>query len=156
MGGLQALHKYVAVVVILVTFHEIVITTQGRQIKVINQHFLINNKDISFASNVPTSADIVVNSISSKDTNGDVSAYRPTTPGNSPGVGHKKSGVENGDTRAKDEVHQSPPEVEYFLDEGSKTDFRPTDPGHSPGVGHSAHENSNDGEVGLVKNQLRN
>ncbi|KAI9113446.1 hypothetical protein K1719_015373 [Acacia pycnantha] len=151
MGGLQAILNYVVVVIILIAFHEVVIT-QGRQIKALNQQHFWISKDSTFESNVPTSsAEMAVNAISNKITNGDVSAYRPTTPGNSPGVGHRKSGVEDKDMKEKVGVH-SPPEVEYSLTEGSKTDFRPTDPGHSPGVGHS----ENNGEVGRVQNQLRN
>ncbi|KAK4260071.1 hypothetical protein QN277_003239 [Acacia crassicarpa] len=149
MGGLQAILNYVVVVIILIiAFHEVVIT-QGRQIKALNQQHFWINKDTTFESNVPTSsAEMAVNASSNKNTNGDVSAYRPTTPGNSPGVGHRKSGEEAKDMKAKVAVVQSPPEVEYSLDEGSKTDFRPTDPGHSPGIGHS----ENNGKVGRVQN----
>ncbi|KAI9113600.1 hypothetical protein K1719_015527 [Acacia pycnantha] len=158
MGGLQAIHKYVAVIFILVAFREVVIS-EGRQIKALNQHLM--NKDTTLLdANVPTSAEKAVDSSRipnhnmmnavSQDSNGDhVSTYRPTTPGNSPGVGHRKSGEETKDIKAKVAVIQSPPEVEYSLDEGSKTDFRPTGPGHSPGIGHS----ENNGEVGRrVKN----
>ncbi|XP_028783728.1 precursor of CEP9-like [Neltuma alba] len=134
--------------------------TQGRQIKALNRHFRIH-KDTTFYSNVPTSAELYVESplspndhvnAISKDTNGGVSAYRPTPPGNSPGVGHRKFGVENEDIKAKAGI-QSPPDVKYSLAEGSKTDFRPTDPGHSPGAGHAAHQNKNNGEGGRVQNQ---
>ncbi|XP_010464835.1 PREDICTED: uncharacterized protein LOC104762884 [Camelina sativa] len=48
--------------------------------------------------------------------------FAPTSPGNSPGIGHKmKEDKEN---------------VERFKD-----DFKPTTPGHSPGVGHSVKNN---------------
>ncbi|KAI9113492.1 hypothetical protein K1719_015419 [Acacia pycnantha] len=150
----MAILKYLAAVLILVACHEVDMT-QGRQIKALNQpHFWIK-KDTTFDSNVPTL--MAVNAISSKDTNGDVSAYRPTNPGNSPGVGHRKSEVENKEMKEKVAVIQSPPDVvEYSLDEGSKNDFRPTDPGHSPGAGHAAHQNKNNGEEGRVQNQLGN
>ncbi|CAK9167139.1 unnamed protein product [Ilex paraguariensis] len=59
--------------------------------------------------------------------------FRPTAPGNSPGVGHSFS-----------ENDIKPEEVGVGVGSGvshsvaGKTDdFRPTDPGHSPGVGHS-------------------
>ncbi|KAK4260070.1 hypothetical protein QN277_003238 [Acacia crassicarpa] len=152
----MAILKYLAAVLILVACHEVDMT-QGRQIKALNQpHFWIN-KDTTFDSNVPTSAEMAVNAISNKDTDGDVSAYRPTNPGNSPGVGNRKSEVGNKDIKEKVAVIQSPADViEYSLDEGSKNDFRPTDPGHSPGAGHAAHPNKNNGEVGRVQNQLGN
>ncbi|XP_028783729.1 precursor of CEP9-like [Neltuma alba] len=159
MGGLEAIHKYVAVLAILVAFPEFLIT-QGRQIKSLNQH--LTSKDTTlFDINVTTSAEKVVdssttpnqhmNAVSEESNRDHVSAYRPTNPGTSPGVGHRKFGEETKDIKAK-VVVQSPPNGEYSLAEGSKTDFRPTDPGHSPGVGHSAHQNKNNGEVGRVQN----
>ncbi|XP_031275563.1 precursor of CEP9-like [Pistacia vera] len=59
--------------------------------------------------------------------------FRPTTPGNSPGVGHKH-------TKEEEDV-ESKVEGDHSLNgghstTGSKDDFRPTTPGHSPGVGH--------------------
>lgn len=47
-------------------------------------------------------------------------AFRPTTPGNSPGAGHSFLGV-------SDDKHSIA---------GETDDFRRTNPGHSPGVGH--------------------
>ncbi|CAA0412543.1 Precursor of CEP6 [Arabidopsis thaliana] len=48
--------------------------------------------------------------------------FGPTSPGNSPGIGHKmKENEENA--------------------EGYKDDFEPTTPGHSPGVGHAVKNN---------------
>lgn len=48
--------------------------------------------------------------------------FGPTSPGNSPGIGHKmKENEEN---------------VEVYKD-----DFKPTTPGHSPGVGHAVKNN---------------
>ena len=51
--------------------------------------------------------------------------FRPTTPGNSPGVGH------NGDVQGK-----APGSFSQTV-AGNSNEFRPTNPGHSPGVGHS-------------------
>ncbi|CAK9315237.1 unnamed protein product [Citrullus colocynthis] len=54
--------------------------------------------------------------------------FRPTTPGNSPGVGHhsvRRSGTVAATAAASQE--------------GLKDDFRPTAPGHSPGIGHVLH-----------------
>ncbi|CAJ1942765.1 unnamed protein product [Sphenostylis stenocarpa] len=61
-------------------------------------------------------------------------AFRPTTPGNSPGVGHRKFAPEDKDMKAKEVVHS--PNVKYVT-EGTTNGFKPTNPGHSPGVGHS-------------------
>lgn len=55
--------------------------------------------------------------------------FRPTTPGNSPGVGHHF--VEGSGTAAGGRS------VHYV--KGLKDDFRPTTPGHSPGIGHALH-----------------
>ncbi|KAK8652984.1 hypothetical protein V6N13_127005 [Hibiscus sabdariffa] len=61
--------------------------------------------------------------------------FRPTTPGNSPGVGH--SFVED--------VEQKPGSVNgKHSIAGAKDDFRPTTPGNSPGAGHSFQEDDED------------
>ncbi|KAK6116254.1 hypothetical protein DH2020_050050 [Rehmannia glutinosa] len=57
-------------------------------------------------------------------------AYQPTTPGNSPGIGHSFAGQ-------KDNMQ---PKRVRVLDEGYTDSFRPTTPGHSPGIGHSKHD----------------
>lgn len=55
--------------------------------------------------------------------------FQPTTPGNSPGVGHSFAGQ-------KRNYAQS--EGQDFDSVKGKTDgFQPTTPGHSPGVGHA-------------------
>ncbi|KAA0045832.1 uncharacterized protein E5676_scaffold123G00110 [Cucumis melo var. makuwa] len=59
--------------------------------------------------------------------------FRPTTPGNSPGVGHhsvQRSGTMAAIASNNQLVHNT---------EGLKDDFRPTAPGHSPGIGHVLH-----------------
>ena len=58
--------------------------------------------------------------------------FRPTTPGNSPGAGHKSVQVSEPKTVVAGRV--------YFT-AGTKEDYRPTQPGHSPGVGHALQEN---------------
>ncbi len=54
--------------------------------------------------------------------------FRSTTPGNSPGVGHRSF------------VKQNSPGATHYIT-GTKEDFRPTSPGHSPSVGHSVGKN---------------
>ncbi|XVF59454.1 hypothetical protein PTKIN_Ptkin07bG0277400 [Pterospermum kingtungense] len=51
-------------------------------------------------------------------------AFRPTTPGNSPGAGHSSF---PGSNSSSDDKHSIA---------GATDDFRRTNPGHSPGVGH--------------------
>ncbi|KZV45995.1 hypothetical protein F511_10685 [Dorcoceras hygrometricum] len=58
--------------------------------------------------------------------------FRPTQPGNSPGVGHSFTGRKDS-VQAEVKSHESG--VTHTV-EGSTDDFRPTGPGHSPGVGH--------------------
>ncbi|KAH6788263.1 DNA-directed RNA polymerase II subunit RPB1-like protein [Perilla frutescens var. hirtella] len=54
--------------------------------------------------------------------------FQPTTPGNSPGVGHYSVG----------QKHNTEVNGKRFTTLTGKTDgFQPTTPGHSPGVGHS-------------------
>nr|XP_011464245.1 PREDICTED: uncharacterized protein LOC105351500 [Fragaria vesca subsp. vesca] len=59
--------------------------------------------------------------------------FRPTTPGNSPGAGHKSLQVSEPKTVVVAGRN-------YFT-AGTKEDYRPTQPGHSPGVGHALQEN---------------
>ncbi|KAM5576495.1 precursor of CEP9-like [Rosa sericea] len=58
--------------------------------------------------------------------------FRPTTPGNSPGAGHKS--LQGSEPKTLVGVGK------YFAT-GTKEDYRPTQPGHSPGVGHAFQEN---------------
>lgn len=68
----------------------------------------------------------------------DANSFRPTTPGSSPGVGHRNFVGEN--KNMKTMVNVQSPDVEVFATERSSDDgFKPTIPGHSPGVGHAYH-----------------
>lgn len=62
-----------------------------------------------------------------------IDGFRPTAPGNSPGVGHSYS---NNDVKVQQKGVGIGPGVGHS-DAGSTNDFKPTQPGHSPGVGHS-------------------
>eukprot|EP00257_Ricinus_communis_P026293 XP_025013707.1 precursor of CEP9 [Ricinus communis] len=78
-----------------------------------------------------------------------VDAFRPTPPGNSPGVGHPKAVVTSSSTTDQhsltglrhdySNLHKSketsPTSLDVFA-AASTDDFRPTSPGYSPGVGH--------------------
>nr|XP_027074673.1 precursor of CEP9-like [Coffea arabica] len=61
-----------------------------------------------------------------------VNGFQPTTPGNSPGVGHSYVG---GKAENKQNAPNSTSSVAHAL-ESNPDDFRPTGPGRSPGVGH--------------------
>ncbi|KAG2719844.1 hypothetical protein I3760_02G009900 [Carya illinoinensis] len=59
--------------------------------------------------------------------------FRPTAPGNSPGIGHAFPDHE-ADVALK-AIGKSQQGVRHSLN-GFKYDYRPTTPGHSPGAGH--------------------
>ncbi|XP_027917642.1 precursor of CEP9-like [Vigna unguiculata] len=65
---------------------------------------------------------------------GNTNAFRPTTPGGSPGVGHQI--ITSKDNNMKSLFAVQSPDAKVSVTQDSKDDFKPTDPGHSPGVGH--------------------
>ncbi|XP_054808448.1 precursor of CEP8-like [Prosopis cineraria] len=142
MGQFQAMHKYLVVVVVLVMACHVIVITQGRQIKALKK-----NEDTALPA-----AEKAVNSVFTtkddvndvyEDSNGDdqVNAHRPTTPGNSPGVGHRRFEEDNKNMKTKFHVaDQSPPNAEYSLTAGSKAHFtKPTPPYFSCGAGLAPH-----------------
>ncbi|KAE8701210.1 Detected protein of unknown function [Hibiscus syriacus] len=66
---------------------------------------------------------------SSVSVDGYKDAFRPTTPGNSPGAGHSFG--------EDDEETEQKPVGRASSNNGDKEGFRPTNPGHSPGGGHA-------------------
>ncbi|ANM63933.1 unnamed protein product [Arabidopsis thaliana] len=66
--------------------------------------------------------------------------FVPTSPGNSPGVGHKKGNVNvegfQDDFKPTEGRKLLKTNVQDHFKTGSTDDFAPTSPGHSPGVGH--------------------
>ncbi|KAK8606838.1 hypothetical protein V6N13_052594 [Hibiscus sabdariffa] len=62
-------------------------------------------------------------------------AFRPTTPGNSPGAGHS-FGEDDEETEQKPAGRFSSIDGKHSIN-GDREDFRPTNPGHSPGGGHA-------------------
>ncbi|XP_020206962.1 uncharacterized protein LOC109791997 [Cajanus cajan] len=131
MSKFEAMHKYFFFFVALVACHSLV--AHGRKIKALNQHVAkphLPSLKTSFESRNYNEG------VSLGDSGeGNTNAFRPTTPGGSPGVGHRIVTSQHNNVK-KMEVVQSP-HVEVLVTEGSKDDFKPTDPGHSPGVGHS-------------------
>ncbi|OIW07648.1 hypothetical protein TanjilG_17663 [Lupinus angustifolius] len=133
MGKFQAIHKYVAVFLVLFACHDSLLT-HGRKIKV-NTDATI--KPLKTNVNVPNPTTSLATRIlsSNKETSfGNTDAFRPTTPGSSPGVGHRKFA---GEEHMKAMVVVQSPDVEVYVTERSKNDIPPTTPGHKNSVGHS-------------------
>ncbi|KAK7331094.1 hypothetical protein VNO77_25308 [Canavalia gladiata] len=135
--------KYFAVFLALVAFHDALLITNARQIKPLKQQHSSPNKDTvalalehNLKSTLPSSQkNVNLASLGDSD-EGYTNAFRPTTPGGSPGVGHRIITAQNNNNMKATVTVQSP-DVDMSLTEGTKDDFKPTDPGHSPGVGHS-------------------
>ncbi|QCD81648.1 hypothetical protein DEO72_LG2g1979 [Vigna unguiculata] len=131
--------KCVVIFLVLIAFNGSLLT-HCREIKPLNQHYSLK-KDTSANVPAPSSENKKVDSfvISKQDVEGfgDTNAFRPTTPGSSPGVGHRKFATEDKDMKATVEVQS--PDVMVHVTEGTESGFKPTNPGHSPGVGHAQH-----------------
>ncbi|KAJ0040779.1 hypothetical protein Pint_28082 [Pistacia integerrima] len=76
----------------------------------------------------------------------DENDFRPTTPGNSPGAGHKHAKDED------DEKEIFPPIGFGESAASDKEDFRPTTPGNSPGAGYKHAKDEEDVESKVVVN----
>ncbi|XVE82768.1 hypothetical protein DITRI_Ditri16bG0032300 [Diplodiscus trichospermus] len=61
-------------------------------------------------------------------------AFRPTTPGSSPGAGH--SFIDDDEDTEQKSVSISPNKDKHST-AGDKEEFRPSNPGHSPGICHA-------------------
>ncbi|KAK7309221.1 hypothetical protein RJT34_05773 [Clitoria ternatea] len=133
MVEFQAMHKYFAILLALMACHGSVFS-HGRQIKVpLKQNSSLNTNTPKVASPIMPKLEGGSGDSGANYANG----FRPTTPGNSPGIGHRKFG-EDKDMKVVGALVQSP-DVKVSVTKGN--DFRPT--GHSPGVGHSG-ENKNE------------
>ncbi|KAL2987918.1 hypothetical protein AAZX31_11G056000 [Glycine max] len=147
MGEFQTMHKYFTIfVAVLVACHGSLFA-HGRQIKPLNQHSSLLNTKPTILAPLRTSIKLIdapivpkfkFADVDSGDSGADhANAFRPTTPGNSPGVGHKKFEGEDKGMKVMGTLVHSPDVKASVADAGSfENDFRPTDPGHSPGVGH--------------------
>jgi len=141
MGEFQAMQKYFAIFLVLVAYH-IFLPTQARKIKPLTEDnpkptFTSHKTAVNIPSptfekkdNLPLMPNHGVASI--RDSSGDTNAFRPTTPGSSPGVGHRKFVGEVKDIK----VVQSPNVKVFVTSEGSQNAFKPTYPSHSPSVEH--------------------
>ncbi|KAK7346539.1 hypothetical protein VNO80_21060 [Phaseolus coccineus] len=140
MAKLQTLHKYFFIFLALVAYHGSLLA-YGRKMNInpLNQHSLPNTNTVpNYAPSHKTNSESPHYEEASKleDSGaGNTNAFRPTTPGGSPGVGHEMITSNDNNTKSLLAVHS--PDAEVSVTEGSKDDFKPTDPGHSPGVGHA-------------------
>ncbi|RDX66684.1 Precursor of CEP9, partial [Mucuna pruriens] len=154
MGKFQDMNKYFAVFLALVACHDSLLT-HGKEIKPLNQHSSlnkgivvpednpqplkasVNNVPISSSENKDDSTVTPKNGVASFGYSGAAytNVFRPTPPGNSPGVGHRKFAQQDKDMKAKVAVQN--PDVKVYVTEGKTNAFKPTNPGHSPGVGHA-------------------
>ncbi|KAL5557040.1 hypothetical protein UlMin_039276 [Ulmus minor] len=112
------MYKCTFVILVLFAFHEILSVHGIRQLKSLQNSQEHTNK-VEAAKE------------------GSLNAFRPTTPGSSPGVGHHSFGKQHFITGTKDSYGDSA-EVVFHKDA-----FRPTTPGSSPGVGHRSFDKQN-------------
>nr|KYP66860.1 hypothetical protein KK1_013171 [Cajanus cajan] len=139
MGEFRAMHKYLTIFVALFACHGSLFA-HGRQIKPLNQHSWLNTNTeghsiINVSDDLKVTEGPIVPKYEFAEVGSDSGAhygdaFRPTTPGSSPGVGHKKFEEEKGMKVMGVLVHS--PDVKVSVING----FSPTEPGHSPGVGH--------------------
>ncbi|KAM7251449.1 hypothetical protein ACFE04_023332 [Oxalis oulophora] len=122
---MQTLCKCAIIISIIITCLEISSTTQARQLKSVEKDTKSPNQLVA-DENTLTEKKVMTPSPTPKSSftfsSSDVTyvdTFRPTIPGNSPGVGHR--------------LEQNKEDV---TEPGSREDFRPTDPGRSPGAGH--------------------
>ncbi|XP_022638482.1 precursor of CEP6-like [Vigna radiata var. radiata] len=137
MATFHAKPRCVVIFLALVAFNGSLVA-HCRQIKPLNKHSSKkkDTEELEFkaSATIPTTSSLV---ISKHDVEGfgDTNAFRPTTPGSSPGVGHRKFAAEDKDVKATVAVQS--PDVKFHFTEGTESGFKPTNPGHSPGVGHA-------------------
>lgn len=145
MGKFQARPKYFVVFLALVAcINDISLVTHARPIKPLNQHSSLNTGKVPSPlseKTVPSYDDVAASFEDSGATN--TNAFRPTTPGGSPGVGHRKFEGEDYKNMKTTAVVVESPDVDVKHpatddDEKSKNGFKPTNPGHSPGIGHAS------------------
>ncbi|KAJ7944409.1 Precursor of CEP9 [Quillaja saponaria] len=146
MGEFHFVLKFFAILVALLVFHEVLLFSEGRKLKPVNQKESIYDHQPTPPPYNPSKQihpplpqnygtrffdDSAV--VSTDD-------FRPTAPGNSPGVGHKHSFEKQNQVdhnEPKGQVVDPSLDVTYYVTARPVNDFKPTAPGHSPGVGHA-------------------
>ncbi|KAM7510369.1 hypothetical protein LguiB_009244 [Lonicera macranthoides] len=153
MAYFQPVYTYV-VLLAVIACHQILLT-EGRQLKSLKkQDFNTTEERRDLGKQVKPVGDITnADHVASKKKTfpmsptqslgfgnleaGNADDFRPTKPGNSPGVGHS---FEEHNLDVEPEALGNGSTVGSSLT-GNIDDFRPTVPGHSPGVGHSLQSN---------------
>ncbi|CAJ2635427.1 unnamed protein product [Trifolium pratense] len=133
MAKFQSTLNFFALFLALIAFNYS-LQSHARLIKPLNQQNVpistsVKKIDSSMNSN---NEEVTFQPTSENHTN----AFQPTTPGNSPGVGHRSFPKEDINLESKKVIVQSPSD-NISTTEDIINDFKKTDPGHSPGVGHS-------------------
>ncbi|WJX89688.1 hypothetical protein P8452_71664 [Trifolium repens] len=133
MAKFQSTLKHFALFVALIAFNYS-LQSHARLIKPLNkQNVPILRSVKKIDSSMKSNNEVAFQPTSEDHTN----AFQPTTPGNSPGVGHKSFAKKDINMKSKKVVVQSPDDNITATNEDIINDLKKTDPGHSPGVGHS-------------------
>ncbi|KAK3222464.1 hypothetical protein Dsin_009489 [Dipteronia sinensis] len=136
MAEIRSMYKRLILVVVLVACHAF-LSAEGRQIKSINKKEITENKQGSSNSINSKNEIFPPPTMSFEDSEASYKdAFRPTTPGNSPSVGHSFT-QDQQNAESKLVVADNSQKAGHFIT-GDKNDFRP----RAPGVGH-AFQNKN-------------
>ncbi|CAJ1942777.1 unnamed protein product [Sphenostylis stenocarpa] len=140
MAKFQTLHKYLYIILALVAGHvSLLAHARKTHIKALNQHYyspttntVANDPQLhlpSLKTNVESPHYEKASKLEDSGA-GSTNAFRPTTPGGSPGVGH-------GIITSEDHNNMKSSMVVVQTGEDTKSEG----PGHSPGVGHASYLN---------------
>ncbi|CAI0554064.1 unnamed protein product [Linum tenue] len=146
--GKTLLYQF-SILLTLLAFHSILLTTECRQLRSITNPppaaTLSDHEEGSKEDFRPTAPGV---SPGVGHPNDD---FRPTAPGYSPGVGHSVGLQNRGESYNNDDFRPTAPGFSPGVGHAELTDdsvdafrpretedFKPTQPGHSPGVGHAA------------------
>ncbi|KAM7510371.1 hypothetical protein LguiB_009246 [Lonicera macranthoides] len=153
MAYFQPIYTY-AFLLAVIACHQILLT-EGRQLKSMKkQDFNTIEERRNLVSPTQTLGSGNIEA-------GNVDDFRPTTPGNSPGVGHsfeehnvdvEPEALGNGSTVGSSLAGNTDDSRPTVPEQGNVDDFRPTTPGYSPGAGHSFEEHNVDVEPEALGN----
>jgi len=131
MAQFQYTMKYFALFLALIACNYS-LQSHARLIKQLNHHNVpISTSEKKVDSSIKSNNEVASYFGDSSEVH--TNAFQPTTPGNSPGVGHRYF---TEDVNSKKSVAQSQDDNKYVT-EDTTNEFQKTNLGHSPGVGHS-------------------
>ncbi|CAI8609252.1 unnamed protein product [Vicia faba] len=134
MAKFQSMLQHFALFLALIVFNYS-LQSHARLLKPLDQHNVpISTSEKKIVSSMKSHKEVASSFGDSSENH--TYAFQPTTPGNSPGVGHRYFTEENIDMKSKKTLVQSP-DHNIYVTEDTKNEFKKTDPGHSPGVGHA-------------------